>query len=76
VKASSGRGLRRGFAGRFHVARQGEEIAFRQRQWPALKDLAVGAPEDVRNPNEPCPGAKKWGSRYQALAQRAMLPRR
>ena len=53
----------------FMISRKGQEIAFKQRRWPALKDLAAGGPDDVGNRNTLVPDAEKWGSRYEELVQ-------
>ena len=53
----------------FMISRKGQEIAFKQRRWPALKDLSSGGPDDVGNRNTLVPDAEKWGSRYEELVQ-------
>jgi hypothetical protein len=44
--------------------KKGQEIAFKQRRWPALKELTTGGPDDVGNRNT-VPGAEK----YEELVQ-------
>ena len=34
---------------RLHVAKKGQETAFRQKRWPAFKELATGGADDVGN---------------------------
>ena len=53
----------------FMLSKKGQEIAFKQRRWPAFKDLAAGGPDDVGNRNTLAPDAEKWGSRYEELVQ-------
>lgn len=53
----------------FMISKKGQEIAFKQRRWPAFKDLATGGPDDVGNRNTLVPDAEKWGSRYEELVQ-------
>lgn len=53
----------------FMLSKKGQEIAFKQRRWPASKDLASGGPDDVGNRNTLVPDAEKWGSRYEELVQ-------
>jgi len=53
----------------FMLSKKGQEIAFKQRRWPAFKDLASGGPDDVGNRNTLVPDAEKWGSRYEELVQ-------
>jgi iron(III) transport system substrate-binding protein len=53
----------------FMLSRKGQEIAFKQRRWPALKELATGGADDVGNRNTLVPDAEKWGSRYEELVQ-------
>src|SRR5882724_9092425 len=53
----------------FMLSKKGQETAFRQRRWPAFKELATGGPDDVGNRNTLVPDADKWGSRYQELVQ-------
>jgi iron(III) transport system substrate-binding protein len=53
----------------FMLSKKGQEIAFRQKRWPAFKELAAGGPDDVGNRNTLVPDADKWGSRYQELVQ-------
>ena len=53
----------------FMISKKGQEIAFKQRRWPALKDLSAGGPDDVGNRNTLVPDADKWGSRYEELVQ-------
>jgi iron(III) transport system substrate-binding protein len=57
----------------FMLSKKGQEIAFKQRRWPALKDLATGGPDDVGNRNTLVPDAEKWGSRYEELVQLTAL---
>jgi iron(III) transport system substrate-binding protein len=53
----------------FMLSKKGQEMAFRQKRWPAFKELAAGGPDDVGNRNTLVPDADKWGSRYQELVQ-------
>jgi iron(III) transport system substrate-binding protein len=53
----------------FMLSKKGQEIAFRQKRWPAFKELASGGPDDVGHRNTVVPDADKWGSRYQELVQ-------
>lgn len=53
----------------FMLSKKGQEIAFKQRRWPAFKELANGGPDDVGNRNTLVPDAEKWGSRYEELVQ-------
>jgi len=53
----------------FMLSKKGQELAFRQKRWPAFKELAAGGPDDVGNRNTLVPDADKWGSRYQELVQ-------
>jgi iron(III) transport system substrate-binding protein len=53
----------------FMLSKKGQEIAFRQKRWPAFKELASGGPDDVGNRNTLVPDADKWGSRYHELVQ-------
>ena len=53
----------------FMISKKGQEIAFKQRRWPAFKDLSTGGPDDVGNRNTLVPDAEKWGSRYEELVQ-------
>lgn len=57
----------------FMLSKKGQEIAFKQRRWPAFKDLATGGPDDVGNRNTLVPDAEKWGSRYEELVQLTAL---
>jgi ABC-type Fe3+ transport system substrate-binding protein len=57
----------------FMLSKKGQEIAFRQRRWPALKELATGGPDDVGNRNTLVPDPEKWGSRYGELVQLATV---
>jgi iron(III) transport system substrate-binding protein len=57
----------------FMLSKKGQEIAFKQRRWPAFKDLAAGGPDDVGNRNTLVPDAEKWGSRYEELVQLTKL---
>jgi iron(III) transport system substrate-binding protein len=53
----------------FMLSKKGQEIAFRQKRWPAFKELASGGPDDVGHRNTLVPDADKWGSRYHELVQ-------
>jgi iron(III) transport system substrate-binding protein len=53
----------------FMLSKKGQEIAFKQRRWPAFKDLSMGGPDDVGIRNTLVPDANKWGSRYEELVQ-------
>jgi iron(III) transport system substrate-binding protein len=53
----------------FMLSKKGQEIAYRQNRWPALKELASGGPDDVGNRKTLVPDAEKWGSRYEELVQ-------
>jgi iron(III) transport system substrate-binding protein len=53
----------------FMLSKKGQEIAFKQRRWPALKELATGGPDEVGNRKTLVPDADKWGSRYEELVQ-------
>lgn len=53
----------------FMLSKKGQELAFRQKRWPAFKELATGGPDDVGNRKTLVPDADKWGSRYQELVQ-------
>jgi iron(III) transport system substrate-binding protein len=57
----------------FMLSRKGQEIAFRQKRWPAFKELASGGPDDVGSRETVIPDADKWGSRYQELVQLTTL---
>jgi iron(III) transport system substrate-binding protein len=57
----------------FMLSKKGQEIAFKQRRWPAFKDLAVGGPDDVGSRKTLVPDADKWGSRYEELVQLTAL---
>ena len=57
----------------FMISRRGQEIAFRQRRWPAFKELATGGPDDVGSRKTLVPDAEKWGSRYEELVQLTAL---
>jgi iron(III) transport system substrate-binding protein len=57
----------------FMLSKKGQEIAFKQRRWPAFKDLAVGGPDDVGRRKTLVPDADKWGSRYEELVQLTAL---
>lgn len=57
----------------FMLSKKGQEIAFKQRRWPALKELATGGPDDLGNRNTLVPDAEKWGSRYEELVQLTAL---
>jgi iron(III) transport system substrate-binding protein len=57
----------------FMLSRKGQEIAFRQRRWPAFKDLATAGPDDVGNRKTLIPDGDKWGSRYEELVQLTSL---
>lgn len=53
----------------FMLSKKGQELAFRQKRWPAFKELASGGPDDVGNRKTLVPDADKWGGRYQELVQ-------
>lgn len=53
----------------FMLSKKGQEIAFRQRRWPAFKELASGGPDDVGTRKTLVPDGEKWGSRYEELVQ-------
>ena len=57
----------------FMLSKNGQEIAFKQHRWPALKELATGGPDDVGNRKTLVPDAEKWGSRYGELVQLTAL---
>jgi len=57
----------------FMLSKKGQEIAFKQRRWPAYKELATGGPDDVGNRKTLVPDAEKWGSRYEELVQLTAL---
>jgi len=57
----------------FMLSKKGQEIAFKQRRWPAFKELATGGPDDVGNRKTLVPDAEKWGSRYEELVQLTAL---
>jgi iron(III) transport system substrate-binding protein len=57
----------------FMLSKRGQEIAFKQRRWPALKELAMGGPDEVGNRKTVVPDAEKWGSRYEELVQLTAL---
>jgi iron(III) transport system substrate-binding protein len=57
----------------FMISRKGQEIAFRQRRWPAHRELATGGPDDVGSRKTLVPDAEKWGSRYEELVQLTAL---
>jgi iron(III) transport system substrate-binding protein len=57
----------------FMLSKKGQEIAFKQRRWPAFKDLATGGADDVGNRNTLVPDPDKWGSRYEELVQLTSL---
>jgi iron(III) transport system substrate-binding protein len=57
----------------FMLSKKGQEIAFKQRRWPAYKELATGGPDDVGNRKTLVPDAEKWGSRYDELVQLTAL---
>jgi len=57
----------------FMLSKRGQELAFKQRRWPAFKELATGGPDDVGNRNTLVPDAEKWGSRYEELVQLTAL---
>jgi iron(III) transport system substrate-binding protein len=57
----------------FMLSRKGQEIAFKQRRWPAFKELATGGPDDVGNRKTLVPDTEKWGSRYEELVQLTAL---
>jgi iron(III) transport system substrate-binding protein len=53
----------------FMISKKGQEIAFRQRRWPSLKELSAGGADDVGNRNTLVPDPEKWGARYEELVQ-------
>lgn len=53
----------------FMLSRKGQEIAYRQTRWPAHKDLATGATDEVGNRKTLVPDADKWGARFEELVQ-------
>ena len=53
----------------FMLSKKGQETAFRQKRWPAFKELATGGADDVGNRKTLVPDADKWGSRYNELVQ-------
>jgi len=57
----------------FMLSKKGQELAFKQRRWPAFKELATGGPDDIGNRNTLVPDADKWGSRYEELVQLTAL---
>ena len=57
----------------FMLSKRGQEIAFKQRRWPAFRELAVGGPDEVGNRKTVVPDAEKWGSRYEELVQLTAL---
>ncbi|HEY1235523.1 MAG TPA: extracellular solute-binding protein [Candidatus Binatia bacterium] len=57
----------------FMLSKRGQEIAFKQRRWPAFKELAVGGPDEVGSRKTVVPDAEKWGSRYEELVQLTAL---
>ena len=57
----------------FMLSKRSQELAFKQRRWPAFKELATGGPDDVGNRNTLVPDAAKWGSRYEELVQLTAL---
>ena len=57
----------------FMLSRRGQEIASKQRRWPAFKELAAGGPDEVGNRKTLVPDAEKWGSRYEELVQLTAL---
>jgi iron(III) transport system substrate-binding protein len=57
----------------FMISRRGQQIAFGQRRWPALKEFASGGPDDVGNRKTLVPDAEKWGSRFEELVQLTAL---
>jgi iron(III) transport system substrate-binding protein len=57
----------------FMLSKRGQEIAFKQRRWPAFKELAVGGADEVGSRKTLVPDAEKWGSRYEELVQLTAL---
>jgi iron(III) transport system substrate-binding protein len=57
----------------FMLSKKGQEIAYRQNRWPALKELSTGGPDDVGNRKTVVPDGDKWGSRYEELVQLSLL---
>jgi hypothetical protein len=55
------------------LSKKGQEIAYRQRRWPANKELAANDPDDLRNRKTVVPDADKWDSRYDELVQLTTL---
>ena len=53
----------------FMLSKKGQEIAYRQTRWPAHKDLATGATDEVGNRKTLVPDADKWGARFEELVQ-------
>ena len=53
----------------FMLLRKGQEIAYRQTRWPAHKDLATGATDEVGSRKTLVPDSDKWGARYEELVQ-------
>lgn len=53
----------------FMLSKKGQEIAYRQTRWPAHKDLATGATDEVGSRKTLVPDAEKWGARFEELVQ-------
>ena len=53
----------------FMLSKKGQEIAYRQIRWPAHKDLATGATDEVGSRKTLVPDSDKWGARYEELVQ-------
>jgi len=51
------------------LSRKAQEIAYRQTRWPAHKDLATGAADEVGNRKTVVPDSDKWGARFEELVQ-------
>ncbi len=51
------------------LSRKAQEIAYRQPRWPAHKDLATGAADEVGNRKTVVPDSDKWGARFEELVQ-------
>ena len=57
----------------FMLSKKGQEIAYRQTRWPAHKDLATGATDEVGSRKPVVPDADKWGARFEELVQLTAL---
>ncbi len=57
----------------FMLSEKGQEIAYRQARWPAHKDLATGATDEVGSRKTVVPDADKWGARFEELVQLTAL---